>query len=71
LIAAHNGKPPWSSKAFVLTVCKVEPHDVVSGGIVRDKFRDEHTRELIKQVLIILKVEMDVYMVEVIAESHY
>jgi hypothetical protein len=33
-IAACNGKPPWSSKAFDLTVRTIKHHDVFSSGIV-------------------------------------
>jgi hypothetical protein len=52
-IAARNGKPPWSTKAFVCTVRKIEHHDVVSSGIFADEFPDKHPQEWTKQALII------------------
>jgi hypothetical protein len=37
-ITPHNGKPPWSIKAFVRTLSEIEHHDVVSSGIFADEF---------------------------------
>jgi hypothetical protein len=67
----RNGNPPWLTKAIVRTVCKIEHHDVVRSRIFRDAFPDKPSHECTKQALIILEKAMDVYMVEVIAESHY
>jgi hypothetical protein len=69
-IAARNGKPPWSTKAFVCTVRKIEHHDVVSSGIFADEFPDQHPWEWTKQALIILEEATEAYMVEVTAEFH-
>ena len=44
-VAAYNGKPPWSAKAFVRTGHENERHDVVTSGIYTDKFPDKHPRE--------------------------
>jgi hypothetical protein len=41
-IAARNGKPPWSTTAFVHTVRKIEHHHVVKSGIFADEFPDKH-----------------------------
>jgi len=54
-IAAHNGKPPRSTKAFVSTVREMEHHDVVSSGIFADEFPDKRPREWTKQALITLR----------------
>jgi len=69
-IAARNGKPPWSTKAFVRTVREVEHHDVVSSGIFPDEFADKHPREWTKQALVTLEEATEAYMVEVTAEFH-
>ena len=63
-IAAHNGKPPWSTKAFVRTVRDIEHQDVVSSGIFVNKFRDNGPREWTKQALKTLEEAMELYMVE-------
>jgi len=44
-IAAHNGKPPWSRKAFVRTFRGIDEHDVVSSGIFVYEFHVQHPRE--------------------------
>ena len=69
-ISARNGKPPWSTKAFVRTVPEIKPHDDISCGIFADIFRDKRLWEWINQDSITLEEATDVYMVEVIAESH-
>jgi len=56
LIAALNGKPPWSTKASVRTVREFEHHDVVSSGIFADESSDKHPREWTEQALITLEV---------------
>jgi hypothetical protein len=69
-IASRKGKPPWSSKAFVLTVHEIEHHDVVSSGIFADEFREKHPQEWKTQALKTFKEATESYMVEVIPESH-
>jgi len=69
-IAARNGKSPWSTKAFIHTVRKIEHHDVVSSGIFADEFPDKHPCVWTKQALITLEEAMEEYMVEVTAEFH-
>jgi len=69
-IAARNGKPPRSTKAFVRIVRVIERHNVVSSGIFADEFGDQCPRKWTKQALKILEEAMELYMVEVIAESH-
>jgi len=69
-IAAHNGKPPWLTDAFVPTVREIEHHDVVSLGIIADEFPDKHPREWTKQALITLEEATEAYMVEVTAKFH-
>jgi len=68
-IAARNGKPPWSTNAFVHTVQEIEHHDVVSSGIFADEFSNKNPRERTKQALPTLEDAMEAYMVEVLAES--
>jgi len=70
-IAALNGKPPWSTKAFVCTVCEIEHHDVVSSGIFADEFPDKSPREWTKLALITLEEATEAYMVEVTAKFHH
>jgi len=47
-IGAFIRKPPWSTKVFILTVCEIEHHDVVSSAIFADEFPDKHPREWTK-----------------------
>jgi len=68
-VAAYNGKPAWSTKAFVSTVHKMEHHDVISAGISLDEPPDKHSSEWTKQTCITLEEAMEAYMVEVIDES--
>jgi len=70
-LAARNGKPPWPTKTFVRTVQEIEPHDVVSSGILADKFGDKRPRELTKKALNTFEEAPEAYMVEVIADSHF
>jgi len=70
LIAAHNGKPRWSTKAFVRTVREIEHHDVVSSKIFADEFPEKHPREWTKQPLNTLEEATAAYMAEVTAEFH-
>jgi hypothetical protein len=53
-IAASNGKPPWSTKAFLCTVCESEHDVVVSSRMLVDEFPNEHPRESTKKDLITL-----------------
>jgi len=67
-IAARNRKPPWSTRAYVRTVCEIEHHHVVSSGIFADEFPDKRPREWKKQGLISLEEATEAYMVKVTAE---
>jgi hypothetical protein len=69
-IAAHNGKPPWSTKALLPTVCEIEHHDVVSSGIFADEFLDTRPLDWTKQAIITLEEATEAYMIEVTAECH-
>jgi len=70
-IAGSNGKPPWSTKAFVHTVRKIEHHDFVSSAIFADEFCDKHPREWANQTLKTLEEATEFYMVEIIGKSHF
>jgi len=48
-IAASNGNAPRLTMAFVHAVSQIEHHDVVSSGILTDKYRDKHPHEWTKQ----------------------
>jgi len=65
-IAACNGKPPCSTNAFVNTVLEIEHHDMVSCGILVDKFHDKRPPEWTNQALMTLEEATEAYMVEVI-----
>jgi len=69
-IAASNGKPLWSTMAFVCTGREIEHHDVVSSGIFADEFPDKRPCEWTKQALITWEEATVAYMVEVTAEFH-
>jgi len=69
-IAAGNGKPSCSTKAFVHTVRKIELHEAFSWGIFADTFSDKNPREWTKQALTTLENATEGYMVEEIAESN-
>ena len=70
-IAGRNGKPPWSTKAFVRAVRELEHYDAASSGICADKFHDKGPREWTNQAPKNLEEAMEAYMVEVIAESSF
>ena len=44
-IAGHNGKPLWSTRAFVRSVRKIEHHDVFNSAIFAHQFGDKRPRE--------------------------
>ena len=67
--AAQRGKPPWSTEAFVCTVCQNEHRDVVTSGSFVDKFLDKHPRQGTKQASITSDKTTGTYIVEVVAES--
>jgi len=69
-IAARNGKPHLSTKAFVCTACETEHHDDVSSGTFIDEFLEQQPQEWAKQAVITLEEAMEAYMVEVIAASY-
>jgi len=71
LIAASNRKHPWSTKAFVRTVRKVEHDDVARSGIFADEFPETSPGSRSKQALKTLEEATESYMVELIAESHF
>ena len=65
-----NGKPPRLMEVFVGTVCKFEHHYGISSlGLVYE-LHVRHPRQWMKQALNTLEEPMELYMVEVIAESH-
>ena len=70
-IAARNGKSPRSTKKFGRTFRKTEHYDLVSSGIVADKFCDKHPQERTKRALMTLEEATEWYMVEVIADSSF
>ena len=70
-IASRNGKPPWSTKAFVRTVHEIEHHDVISSGIFADEFRYKRPWEWTKPARKILEEATESYMVEVIPGLHF
>ena len=69
-IAGRKRKSPWSTKAFVLTVCEIEHHNVLNSWIFADELQDKHPQQWTKQALITLEKATEAYMVEVIAASH-
>ena len=69
-IAACNGKPLRSTKAFVRTVRDIEHHVVVSCGIFTDEFDAKRLLEWTKQALKTLEEVTESYMVEVTADPH-
>jgi len=70
LIAARNGKPPWSKKAFIRIVCGTENCNVVRCRNFAREFPDMHPRKWPKQALITAKEATEAYMVEVTADFH-
>ena len=70
-IAACNGKPPRSTKAFVQTVKEIDHHDVVSSCIVAVMFRDMRPQQWTKKDLNTFEEATEAYVVEVIVDSHF
>jgi len=70
-IAVRHGKPTWSTKIFVHTVCETEHHDVVSSGILPDQFHDNHPREWMNQALTTSEDATEAYKVEVKVKSYF
>jgi len=56
--------------AFIFTVREMEHNDVVSSGTFADGLPDNNPCEWPKQALITSEEATDVYMVDVVAESH-
>jgi len=69
-IAAHDGKPPWSTKEFVSTVREIQHYDVVNSGIFPDEFSDKHPGEWKKLAFSTLEEATEAYIVEVLNESY-
>jgi hypothetical protein len=70
-IAADNGKPSWSMKAFIRTVRKIKHHDVVSPGVFAFEFRDKCPQEWTIQSLKTLEEATESDMVDVIGEASF
>jgi len=64
-----NGKPAWSTKAFVRTVREIDHPHGVSCGMFSHNFSDKNPREWTKEALTTLDCAPAAYMVEVLAES--
>ena len=65
------GWPPWSTKALVHTVHKIEHYDIHCCGSLPEEFHDKGPCEWPKQGLNSFENFTEAYMVEVIAESHF
>jgi len=59
------------TKAFDHTVCDREHQDVVSSGILADKFGDKGPREWTKQALKTCEKATGSHIVDIIAESSF
>jgi len=70
-IVARDGKPPWSTKAFVHTVRNIQHHEIVSSGICADEFREKGPQQWMKLASSTLEEATESYMVETIAKSHF
>jgi len=70
VLAACNGKSPWSTKAFVQTVRELKHQDDIITRIFIVKFPNKNPAEWTTQAVITLEEAKDAYMVEVFAESH-
>jgi len=68
--AACNRKPPWPRKAIIHAFCEIVHCDIVSSGRFADKFRDKCPQECGNQASNTIEDAPEVYMVEVITESH-
>jgi hypothetical protein len=70
-ITVGHGKPQWSTRAYVHTVCKIEPQDCFSFAILEDEFPDKSHLEWTKQVIPTAVLAMGLYVVDEIAESSF
>jgi len=68
-LATHNGEPPWSTEAFFRTVREIGHCDVLSSGIMEDEVWYKSPQEWTKRALNTVEEAMELYMVQVIAES--
>jgi hypothetical protein len=48
--AAHNWKPPWSTKEFDRTDHEIKHHDAIGSGIFSDDFRGKCPQKWTNQV---------------------
>jgi len=71
LIATHNGKSPWLTKAFGRRVSEMEHRDVVLYGMFPAEICDMHPQEWTKQALQTSEDAVELCLVEVIPESHF
>jgi hypothetical protein len=70
-VSGHNGEPSWSTKVSARPVCELGQHHANSSAIFVDEFRDNRPWEWAKPASITFEMATEVYMVEVIAKSHY
>jgi len=61
--ASCNGKPPWSSQAFVRIVRRIEHHDAVTSGILTNEFHDKGAQYWMKQAVKTIAEATELYMV--------
>jgi hypothetical protein len=67
---SRKGYPPWSTKAFVRTVCEIEHHDIVFSGVLADEFSDERSPEWIRGASHAVEEATEEYMIEVLTITH-
>jgi hypothetical protein len=70
-LTTHNGKSAWLMNVFVCIVREIDHDDVVSSGCFADEFPDKNSCRWTKQALLTFDAAIEVYIVEVIAESHH
>jgi len=56
---------------FVCTVSIIQPHEVVSSGIIPDEYGDKHSQQFKKEVWKTLEEATQLYMVVIITKSHF
>jgi len=64
-------KPIWSTKPFLHTVCEIEHRDDAGFWIFAEEFGGKRPWEWTKPALKILGKATELYMVQIIAESHF